>query len=152
MELDAAAPDRLQPPRQYREPLGRPAQKNIDQGDLRYRHDVDPGAQTWDLLQALNIRQLPTPTFDGKGDVLQFVEQFEEVTELNDWPEAEAFFRLKNALTGAAARGIKDCTNCGEVYEQLQTRFKLSETRAAQLLKALEWRPTEDAYEFADYV
>lgn len=80
------------------------------------------------------------------------MEQFSEVSDLNEWPEAEAFFRLKNALSGAAARGIKDCTDCDEIRDRLQARFKLSETGAAQLLKTLEWKPTEDAYEFADYV
>lgn len=132
--------------------------QEADPGDLRYpgayRREADPGVQTRELLRALTRtrRQLSTPTFDGKGDVLQFVEQFTDVATLNDCEEPEAFFRLKTALSGAATRGINDCTDCDEILERLQVRFKLSETGAAQLLKALEWSPKEDAYKFTDYV
>lgn len=101
--------------------------------------------QTRTLVRAINKRRLPTPSFNGKGYVLQFIEKFQQVAGFNNWPDDKAFFRLKNALTGSAALGLKDCTGCGEIYECLQARFKLSEMSASQLLKALEWRASEDA-------
>lgn len=74
------------------------------------------------------------------------------MTRFNDWPEDNVFFRLNNALSGFAPRGIKDCGECDEIYKRLQARFKLRETGASWLPKALNWRAKEDGYKFSDYV
>ena len=62
------------------------------------------------------------PHFDGTGDVLYFINRFEDVREANEWPNEVTRLHLRAALRDAA-------TDCGQadtvdrIYAALRARF-----------------------------
>lgn len=94
---------------------------------------------------------LPSPTFDGSGDVETFLTRFHETASVNDWDDGEKHLRLKIAITGSAANGTEGKDFDG-ICEQLRQRYILSETGAMQLLRSLKWRAGDNIYDFVSYL
>ena len=92
-----------------------------------------------DILERLAMPQGPAtphfkpPRYDGTGDVETFIQQFRDVIDANQWPDAAALLHLRQALEGDA----KDCghpTELEEVFDNLRARFGLTPREARHRL------------------
>ena len=96
-------------------------------------------------------RPIPAPTFDGVGDVTKFLNNFQEVADLNDWDDDERALRLRLALQGGAADYGQ-----GETYEELAesllVRYRATREEARRALKDLRLRPGQDVFAFGNQV
>ena len=95
-------------------------------------------------------KPVKTPNYDGKSDVRQFLNLFNQVAEVNRWEEAETCLQLRLALNGTARQCLQ-----GDTYEELTqsllNRYEMSEDEALRELRSLKWRSGEDLHQFADY-
>jgi len=96
-------------------------------------------------------RTVPAPTFDGSGDVDQFLRQFKAVAMLNSWSTEETKLRFELAVSGAASRGMTG-RELPEMYSDLRARYSLSESGANTLLKTIKWKPHENIHEFSAHL
>ena len=87
-----------------------------------------------DVLERLNTQTrqpghgrdpLKTPSYDGKGDVNYFVQQFTEVADANGWNPAAALIHSREALKDTARDCGKAHTVAG-LFTALQARFGIS--------------------------
>ena len=107
--------------------------------------------RTEEITEKMSKQHIPTPTFDGHGDVHLFINRFKETGRLNGWGEDEKLLRFKMAISGPAATETDDMT-FEEISDQLIKRYTLTEAAASQLLRSLKWRSGDSIYEYADYV
>ena len=95
-----------------------------------------------DAIQRMNERpgrrqrEFKLPRFDGKSDVELFIQQFEEISEANDWNNAASRLHLKEALTEGARNCSRPFTTDG-VIAALRARFGLTTREARAKLATL---------------
>ena len=71
------------------------------------------------LTQALKLRP---PSFDGVGDFILFLKQFEDVAEANNWTLVQRTPHLRSQLTGDT-QGCSHRDSYEEIVEDLHARF-----------------------------
>jgi hypothetical protein len=78
-----------------------------------------------------------TPTYEGKGDVEYFIQQFTEVSAANHWEEAAALLHLRETLK----EGARDCGRSRTIegiFTALRARYGFSPREARSRLGALK--------------
>jgi hypothetical protein len=96
-------------------------------------------------------KDFKTPSYNGQGDVELFINQFEEVTDANEWEPAAAFLHLREALK----EGARDCgraQNLAGVFNALRARYGLSPREARTQLTRLRREPNTTLQEHASEV
>lgn len=130
------------------------------------RQDQDAGADARGFLQNLNelIRQavaqavpplpeeprvrMKVPTFDGKGDIELFIQQFEGVALAQQWDEGISVLKIREGLTG-------DAMVCGrantyaEIVASLRLHFSMTATEAEAKLSAFKRNPNRPLAEYS---
>lgn len=106
-------------------------------------------AHTTELMRHQRSHAIAPPTYDGSGDVEEFLELFENISEHNGWPEEEKAIRLKLAVTGSGKVGLHGATYT-DLRQRLVTQHSLTSENAMSLLKTLRLRPGDNVYHFAD--
>ena len=95
------------------------------------------------LAQALTRQQTPretfkAPEFDGSSNVEDFIQQFTDVADANEWTPGAALLHLRNRLK-EEARECGQGQDVSEVFNSLRARFgmtgKEARTRLANLKK-----------------
>ena len=120
--------------------------------------DLQKGDMQQSLIAALQTivtstreersRKIPTPTFEGHNDIVQFVRDFETVAAYNGWTKEEMGIRLRLTLKGEAAKQ----EYFGEyeaIKEQLLGQYQLREETAYRELRRLKWRGIDQLYPLA---
>ena len=102
-------------------------------------------------VRQLLAQAIPAPTFDGTGDVDEFIDNYEAIANHNRWEQAEKQLRLQLALKGPASRGVQG-NSCDEVYEKLRSQYGLNCDTATALLRSLKLRPKENIHQFGEKV
>lgn len=92
--------------------------------------------------------QVKAPMFDGKTDVNQFIETFQQVKQANGWDDSLAGINLRLSLTGAAAEEVQG-GSYREVIHHLMRRHTLSREEARRELKELKIKKGESIYSYA---
>jgi hypothetical protein len=88
------------------------------------------------------------PKFDGKGDVEFFIEQFEAVSDANEWSRLVQLLQLRESLQGSA----QDCGkghSINEIFQQLRTRYSLTPKEARNQLNGLKKTAQQTLHEHA---
>jgi hypothetical protein len=88
------------------------------------------------------------PKFDGKGDVEFFIEQFEAVSDANEWSRLVQLLQLRESLQGSAQDCGKGHT-INEIYQHLRTRYSLTPKEARSQLNSLKKNPQQTLHEHA---
>lgn len=85
--------------------------------------------QSLEALQAVRISSTTAPgspcrapTFEGKGDVELFVQQFMDIAEENNWQERRTLLQLSGSL-GGLAQIYSRAETAEEIYAALLNRF-----------------------------
>lgn len=106
-------------------------------------------AHTTELMRHQRHHAIAPPTYDGSGDVEEFLELFESISDHNRWPEEEKAIRLKLAVTGSGKVGLHGATYT-DLRHRLVAQHSLTSENAMSLLKTLRLRPGDNVYHFAD--
>ena len=81
-------------------------------------------------------KEFKLPRFDGKSDVELFLQQFEEISEANEWNPAASRLHLKEALVDGARDCSRPVTTEGVVIA-LRARYGLTTREARAKLATL---------------
>ena len=97
------------------------------------------------ITQALKLSnsgprsEIRPPTFNGEGDLMLFLKQFEDVADANGWTRVQRTLHLRSLLAGDA-QGCGHGDNYQEIVENLHARFEVSRRQASDRLAALKMR------------
>lgn len=83
---------------------------------------------------AMKVR---APTYDGRSDVENFIQQFEDVRETAQWEDRVALLKIREVLKG----GARDCAGeatIEDVYDVLRVRYGMTEREAGMRLGQLK--------------
>lgn len=100
--------------------------------------------------QAPRIKLHP-PTFNGQGDVNQFIRHFIDVADASQWDEGITMLHLREALR-EQARDCGRADNVAGITQALRMRFGMSTAEASSRLATVKRDPKMSLQEYAGQV